>query len=290
MTRLFLLLAAGAAFVATVASAAPGPAPQGRIAFASTSGAHGNVQVWIMRADGRGRRPLTAVNQFNEAPALSPNGRKVAFDTITGTEHDLYVRDVNGMVSTLLASNAQNPSWSPDSRRIAFASSADVWVIRADGTRKHRLTRSTALEDTPTWSPDRRRLAFVRDGRIWIMNANGSAQHVLTKTVDGVDWAPAWAPDGRRVAYESNRQTNLTSPTNEIWLINTDGSHQVRLTHNALNDSQPAWSPDSRWLAFASERPHPGRNHIWLIRPNGRGLHRADTWQGEEYHPSWARG
>ena len=95
-------------------------------------------------------------------------------------------------------------------------------------------------------------------------------------------------PDGTRIAYESNRQTAGREPTNEIWLMWADGSHQVRLTHNSLNDFQPAWSPDGRWLAFASQIPHPGRNHIWLARPNGKGLHRV-TSLGDEYHPTWSR-
>jgi Tol biopolymer transport system component len=243
-----------------------------------------------MRADGRGRRALTAVNQNNEAPALSPNGKRIVFAARTETQHDIYVRDVNGTVSTLLATDGANPAWSADGKRIASSSSsADIWVMRADGTRKRRLTQTVALEDVPTWSPDGRRIAYVHDGRIWVMNASGTAQHALTKSVSGVDWSPTWSPDGRRIAYQSNRQTNPADPTNEIWLMNSDGTHQVRLTHNALSDFQPWWSPDGRWIAFASERPQPGRSHIWVMRPNGRGLHRVSTWRGEEYHPSWSR-
>lgn len=279
----------GLAVIVTAAASAA-PAPRGHIAFASASGAHGDVQIWIMRADGRGRRPLTAVNQDNDAPALSPDGRRVAFVSSVASEEDIYVRDVNGTVSTLLASNAASPAWSADGRRIAFSSSADIWVMRADGTHKRRLTRTAAIEGVPTWSPDGKRIAYERDGRIWVMNANGARQRQLTRAAGGVDSAPAWSPDGKRIAYESNRLTNLVDPTDEIWLMNADGSHQVRLTWNALDDKQPAWSPDGRWLAFATARPHPGPLHIWLMRPNGRGLHRATAWQGEQDHPSWSRG
>jgi TolB protein len=285
----FVPLLGVAAIVATVASAAT-VTPRGRIAFASASGAHGDTQIWVMRADGRGRRALTAVNQFNQSPALSPNGKQIAFETVTGTEHDLYVRDVNGTVSTLLVPDAASPAWAPDGKRIAFASSADLWVIRSDGTHKRRLTRTAALEDTPTWSPDGKRLAYARDGRIWVVTLGGRRQRPLTKTTDGVDWAPAWSPDGKRIVYQSNRQTNPADPTNEIWLINADGSHPVRLTNNAINDYQPVWSPDGLWLAFASDRPKGVKSHIWLMRPSGLGAHRVSTWQGEEYHPSWGRG
>ena len=71
--------------------------------------------------------------------------------------------------------------------------------------------------------------------------------------------------------------------------MNADGSHQVRLTNNLLQDGQPTWSPDGAWLAFASARPHPGPLHLWEMRPNGKGLHRVSTAAGDEYQPSWSR-
>lgn len=127
--------------------------------------------------------------------------------------------------------------------------------------------------------------------QVWMMNANGSGRHAVTPATSfaeqpaiggGVAWAPAWSPDGKRLAYEFNGGTSPVNPTNEIWVMNADGSHATRLTHNALEDIQPVWSPDGAWLAFASERPHSGRNHIWLMRPNGKGLHRASKAAGEE--------
>ena len=123
------------------------------------------------------------------------------------------------------------------------------------------------------------------------MNANGTGQHPLTRNAlgGGVAWAPAWSPDGRRIAYEFNGGTSPVDPTNEIWLMNADGSHQVRLTNNLLQDGQPTWSPDGAWLAFASARPHPGPLHLWEMRPNGKGLHRVSTAAGDEYQPSWSR-
>jgi Tol biopolymer transport system component len=42
------------------------------------------------------------------------------------------------------------------------------------------------------------------------------------------------------------------------------------------------------WIAFASDRPAGTLSHIWLIRPDGKGLHRL-TSTADEYHPSWSR-
>jgi Tol biopolymer transport system component len=160
--------------------------------------------------------------------------------------------------------------------------------MRADGSRKTHLTPNS-LSDVPDWSPDGRRIAYAEQGRIWVMNADGTGRHAVTKTVYGVDWAPSWSRDGRRIAYESNRATSPVTPTNEIWLMNADGSNQRRLTNNNLQDGQPTWSPDGNWMAFTSELPHPGTAHIWAMHPNGKNLHRISSAPGEEYFPSWSR-
>lgn len=133
--------------------------------------------------------------------------------------------------------------------------------MRADGSGKKRLTRTAALEDVPDWSPNGRKIVYAGpQARIWVMNVDGTGQQPLTRNAlgGGVAWAPAWSPDGRRIAYEFNGATNTVDPTNEIWLMNADGSRSVRLTNNRLEDGQPTWSPDGSWLAFASARPHTG--------------------------------
>jgi Tol biopolymer transport system component len=160
--------------------------------------------------------------------------------------------------------------------------------MNANGSGKRRLAKTAQNESVPAWSRFGR-IAYARAFRIWVMNADGSRAHPVSPPhTTGVDWSPAWSPDGTRIAYESDRQTSGREPSSEIWLMSADGSHQLRLTHNSLNDFQPAWSPDGIWLAFASQIPHPGKNHIWLVRPNGKGLHRV-TSPGDEYHPSWSR-
>jgi hypothetical protein len=67
-----------------------------------------------------------------------------------------------------------------------------------------------------------------------------------------------------------------------------------RLSPGAAHAQRPerrpsTWSPDGSWLLFESELPHPGTSHLWLMHPNGKGLHRATSWVGEQLYPSWAR-
>ena len=177
-----------------------------------------------------------------------------------------------------------SPAWSPDGRRIAFASDRDgnteVYVMNADGSGVTRLTVNDAVDSSPSWSPDGRRIAFVstRDGNweIYVMNADGSGVTRLTDN-DAYDWSPAWSPDGRRIAFQSKRDGNF-----EIYVMNADGSGLTRLTYNGADDLTPSWSPDGRRIAFASG----GRARLDIYVMNASGVTRlTDNYGGT---PAWS--
>jgi Tol biopolymer transport system component len=103
--------------------------------------------IYVMNADGSGSRRLTHNAGYNDKPAWSTNGRKIAFQS---------TRDGN----------------------------SEIYVMNADGSGQRNLTRHPAKDGRPSWSPDGRRIAFVsdRDGRLeaHVMNADGSGQRSLT--------------------------------------------------------------------------------------------------------------
>jgi len=80
------------------------------------------------------------------------------------------------------------PAWSPNGRKIAFASERDgnseIYLMNADGSDQRNLTRDLAYDGDPAWSPGGQRITFVsnRDGRyeVYVMNADGSGQQRLT--------------------------------------------------------------------------------------------------------------
>ena len=151
-------------------------------------------------------------------------------------------------------------AWSPDGRRIAFASDRDgdqeIHVMNADGSGAVQLTTDPGSDTAPAWSPDGTRIAFVsdRDGdaEIFVMDADGSDQANLTQNAVG-DGAPAWSPDGTRIAFSRG----------EIYAMNTDGSDIAQLTHVAdesacslfpCNARTPDWSPDGTRVAYVWSR------------------------------------
>jgi Tol biopolymer transport system component len=180
------------------------------------------------------------------------------------------------------------PSWSPDGRQIAFTSfrhgNGEIYVMRADGSAKRRLTTNTAHDDHPEWSPDGTRIAFAstRDGNyeIYVMNADGSSPQRLTNDPQS-DYAPTWSPDAQRIAWRTNRDGN-----GEIYSMRADGTEVRRLTVNAAADESPDWSSDGR-IAFSSNRGG-GTFQIWAVDAEGADLTRLSNGGQNKTEPSWS--
>lgn len=197
---------------------------------------------------------LTSINQWNEWPAWSPDGKKIVFASSTSSgkandlnppdlsTFDIYVINADGTNQTRLTTEGgYAPAWSPDGKKIAFASIRDgkwyIYIMNTDGSNQTRLTEGFE----PSWSPDGRKIVFTRwygQRQIFTINVDGSNLTMLTWTPDTQNVHPCWSPDGKQIAFASTRDGNW-----EIYVMNADGSNQIRLTNNPAHDQYPAWSP-----------------------------------------------
>jgi dipeptidyl aminopeptidase/acylaminoacyl peptidase len=108
-------------------------------------------------------------------PALSPNGRLVAFTVQTPDldkntkPEQIYVVSSDGLAParqlTQDGSVNERPRWSPDSRQIYFTSnrggSQQIWVMDADGSHARQVTHLATEASGETVSPDGRKLVFL---------------------------------------------------------------------------------------------------------------------------------
>ena len=88
----------------------------------------------------------------------------------------------NGSHQHRLAHLGGRPNYSPHGRRITFDRRfRGIWVMRADGSHKRRLTDQQGDSD-PAFSPNGERIAFYRGNpqQIWVMHTNGSHAHPVT--------------------------------------------------------------------------------------------------------------
>ncbi len=173
---------------------------------------------------------------------------------------------------------------SPADGWIAFSSSSQICMMRADGSGRTCLTDGPGLNVEPTWSPDGGKIAFVgqRDDSSWsiyVVDVKGGPPVRLTHGEGDHD--PAWSPDGTRIAFSSRRDGN-----DEIYAMRADGTDQTRLTDDTGYDWEPSWSPDGTRIAFASTRD--GRSQIYVMQAHGSDPVRLTNVADEAGSPAWS--
>jgi Tol biopolymer transport system component len=133
-------------------------------------------------------------------------------------------------------------SWSPDGQQLAAASAVfgDGIVIYNLPTRQARLLRIVGSDaKDPSWSPDGSRMAFVRSDGVYVLTV---ATRVVRRVTPGDD--PAWAPDGTRLVV-SDECLTCSLHSDQLFVVNTDGSGRRRLTASSCWAYAPTWAPRS---------------------------------------------
>jgi Tol biopolymer transport system component len=124
---------------------------EGRLTFSAEG------DVWVMNADGSGRRRLTSDPEMDFDPAWSPDGSRIAFRSHRDGNEEVYVMAADGSAERNLTNNAgsdYSPSWSPDGTTIAFASDRDgdpneIYVMNEDGSNPTRVTDNPGIDEYP---------------------------------------------------------------------------------------------------------------------------------------------
>ncbi len=190
-------------------------------------------------------------------PALSPDGRWLAFASNRSGPWDLHLLDLNtGEVIRLTDTQhyESSPSWSPDGNLIAYESYAqDSEVIIQsvfDDSTLINLSEHPAADYQPTWSPLGRQLAFIStrsgDAEVWLADFDKfDAERFsnLSQTPEIDESNPSWSPKGDSLAWAATQANNHSI---YAW----DASAGTRYVGSG---GWPAWSPDSSIILTSLE-------------------------------------
>ncbi|HOX24830.1 MAG TPA: S41 family peptidase [Candidatus Krumholzibacteria bacterium] len=228
---------------------------------------------------------------FPRRPAISPDGQTVVF-TCQG---DLWrVPAAGGRAERLTANPAydQEPVFSPDGARLAFASDregdADVYVMPAAGGRPERLTFAPSADLPQDFSADGREVYFA-SARPWRYPVRAQIQRVPVgggtplRLCDLFADEVAVHPDGRlllavgdrtfgRVGYRGTYQADL-------WLYEP-GRAPVRVTDGAGYDTDPMWGPDGS-IYWRAEDDETGAFNLWRRDADGASRRRLTDFREE---------
>src|SRR5437867_2229497 len=217
-------------------------------------------------------------------PAISPDGKLVAYAAGPLSATRIYVRQPGGRPVALIADSGppqRRPLWSPDGTRILFGTDADLFLVPSLGGIP-RLMAKTAC--CAAWSPDGRQVAYVRSPRrfgsverpesIYVTPPDGGPSRVVAQVFD--PHSLTWSPDGRWLALVSGNDPfavatlhfGNTGPS-AIVLVPAAGGAPVPITDNAALNMSPAWTPDGRHVLFVSNRD--GARDVYAVRLGSSG-------------------
>jgi eukaryotic-like serine/threonine-protein kinase len=224
---------------------------------------------------------LTSDPGLEIQPALSPDGRLVAYSAGTSARMRIFIRPAGGGRTIPLSEDSgaveTQARWSPDGSSLLFLTHGGVSVAPALGGSSRPVVApgSAYGVTTAAWSPDGQKIAFVRGDSLQVVPLAGGRARWLASGSDL--HSCGWSPNGRWIACVSLNQIsvrpgsmfgNLAPST--IILVPVVGGQPIRLLEPRAFNQSPVWSPDGRRLYFLSNRDGPRDIYALTLSSSGR--------------------
>lgn len=231
--------------------------------------------------------------------ALSPDGQWIACIKDGESLSDVFlIPSQGGWLSRLTTDRPlapfwddEIPTWSPDSRWIAFGIKGHVHLVPCEGGLPKKITDFAPTAGSPRFMPDSRGLIVTVErndaDQLLLTDIDGSWPRALTVDTIGDHWDARPSPDGRSVLYTLRRFDDLNRL--DIILLEIETGKSVTLYGKPSTRAlYGRWSPNGQWIAFIAQETE--REEIYLIRPDGEGLHRLTNTGHDVFQFEWSPG
>jgi TolB protein len=205
--------------------------------------------IYTAKLDGSDIRALSKAPGYNAESTITRDGKHVVFTSTRNGDLDIYTMDADGSHVKQLTHELGydgGPFWSYDGKKIAYRAehphtpeqikdykdllsrglirpgNLELWVMNADGSNKHQVTRNGAANFGPYWLPDGKRIIFASNVEntkdpagfdLYITNEDGTGLERITY-YPGFDAFPMFSSDGKRLVWASNRNGRAPHETN----------------------------------------------------------------------------
>lgn len=186
------------------------------------------------------KEKVTLTDSGNNYSAKFSPDNKIVYSQEINMSPGIYLMNIDGSNKQLIMPDAGNPIWSPGGKRIAYISSGDlkspqIFIACADGSNSKQLTNTYHAN----WDS-----GFPNFG----------------------NYNPQWSQDGKKIVYQSDVNDGLP----EIYIMNSDGSDQVRLTSTDRRNEDPVISSDGEHIIFTSNRDLSYNSDIFEMSIDGK--------------------
>jgi Tol biopolymer transport system component len=226
---------------------------------------------------------LTDFVGMEEFPALSPDGKSVAFTADVGGQRQVWVRLLTGGTPLQVThddADHQYPRWSPDSSSLIYFSPSQepdgegkIWQIPALGGTARPLVSSLGGADL---SHDGKHLAYFHSNQgqleLAVADPDGSNAHKVTALPTEYNYSDLrWSPDDQKLGFQRGRTFDY-----DVFYVPVEGGSVQAITRDGSPLTGFAWLPDGSGVVYSSSRGdtvlYLRTMNLWSVQTGGKNL------------------